>query len=125
MRIAIIGTVCVVALIGAAFATFRHVDRTRAQPVRDLSKMMSLRLVLSEALSTHYQQHSSYPRSLAELPLQTLRWGDEGSSARDAEAWSYVSDGSRFTMAWTNARGTDLYLGGKTGQVHYTRDEER
>ena len=125
MRVTIIVTICVVALIGAAYATFRHVDRTLAQPVRDLSKMMSVRLVVSEALTSHYQQHGNYPRSLSELPLQTLRWGDEGSSARDVEAWSYVSDGSSFTMTWTNTRATELYVGGSTGQVYYSRDEKR
>jgi hypothetical protein len=60
--------------------------------------------------------------------LQTLRWGDEGSSSRDVEAWSYVSDGSSFTMTWTNARGTEhfqLFLGGKTGEVYYSRDERQ
>ena len=125
MRVALIVTVCVVALIGAAYATFRHVDRTQAQPARDLSKMVSVRLIVSEALSSYYQQHGSYPRSLSELPLQTLRWGDEGSSARDVEAWSYVSDGSSFTMTWTNTRATELYVGGTTGQVYYSRDERR
>lgn len=125
MRTAVIVSVSVLALFGAAFAAFRHVDRTQAQPVRDLSKMMSVRLVVSEALSAYYQQHRSYPRSLSELPLQTLRWGDEGSTVRDAEAWSYVSDGSSFTMTWTNARGTELYVGGTTGQVYYSRDERR
>jgi hypothetical protein len=125
MRIALIVTVCVVALIGAAYATFRHVDRTQVQPVRDLSKMMSVRLIVSEALSSHYQQHGSYPRSLSELPLQSLRWGDEGSSARDVEAWSYACDGLSFTMTWTNTRATELYVGGRTGQVYYSRDERR
>ena len=125
MRVAVIVTVCVVALIGAAYATFRHVDRTQAQPARDLSKMMSVRLIVSEALKSHYQQHGSYPRSLSELPLQTLRWGDESSSAGDIEAWSYVSDGSSFTMTWTNTRATELYVGGSTGQVYYSRDERR
>ena len=125
MRVTLIVTVCVVALIGAAYATFRHVDRTQAQPARDLSKMMSVRLIVSKSLSSHYQQHGSYPRSLSELPLQTLRWGDEGSSARDVEAWSYISDGSSFTMTWTNTRATELYVGGSTGQVYYSRDERR
>ena len=125
MRTALIVTACVLALFGAAFAVFRHVDRTQAQPVRDLSKMMSVRLIVSEALSAHYQQHQSYQRSLSELPLQTLRWGDEGSTVRDAEAWAYVSDGSSFTMTWTNTRGTELYVGGSTGRVYYSRDERR
>ena len=125
MRTAIIVTVCAVALFGAAFAAFRHVDRTTAQPARDLSKMMSVRLIVSEGLAAHYKRHSSYPRSLSELPLHTLRWGDEGSSTHDLAAWSYVSDGSSFTMTWTNARGTELYVGGSTGRVYYSRDERR
>src|SRR4030095_12151734 len=115
MRTTVIVTICVLALFGVAFAAFRHVDRTHAQPVHDLSKMMSVQLVVSEALSAHQQQHGSYPRSLSELPLQRLRWGDEGSSVRDVEAWSYVCDGSSFTMTWTNSRGVELYLGGRTG----------
>ena len=122
MRTTIIVTVCVLALFGAAFSAFRHVDRTRAQPVRDLSKMMSVRLIVSEALTAYYHQHGSYPHSLGEFPLQTLHWGDEGSSARDVDAWSYVSDGSSFTMSWTNASGKDLFLGGKSGQVYYSKD---
>lgn len=125
MRTTVVVTVCVLALLGAAFAAFRHVDRTHSQPIRDLSKMISVRVVVSEALSEHYRQHGSYPRSLSELPLQTLRWGNEGSSVRDVEAWSYVSKGSSFTMTWTNARNMDLYVGGRTGQVYYSRDERR
>ena len=87
--------------------------------------MMSVRFVVSEALSAHYQQHGSYPRTLSELPLQTLRWGDEGSSPRDVEAWSYISDGSSYTMTWTNARGAELYASGTTGQAFYSKDERR
>ena len=124
MRTTVIVSVCVLAIFGAAFAC-RHVDRTYGQPVRDLSKMMSVRFVVSESLSAHYQQNGSYPRALSDLPLQTLRWGDEGSSPRDVEAWSYISDGSSFTMTWTNARGNELYTGGRTGQVYYSRDERQ
>ena len=124
MRATVIVTACVLALLGAALAVFRHVDRTHGQPIRDLSKMISVRDVVSEALSAHYQQHGSYPRSLSELPLQTLRWGNEGSSVRDVEAWPYVSDGSSFTTSWTNTKH-NLYLGGKTGEVYYSRDERR
>lgn len=125
MRTTIIVTACVLALFVAAFAAFRHVDRTLAQPVRDLSKMMSVRVIVSESLSSYYQQHGSYPRSLNQLPLQNLRWGDEGSSARDVKAWSYVSDGAGFTMTWTNVHGAELVLGGRSGEVYYSRDERR
>lgn len=125
MRAAIIIALSVVALLGVAFAVHRHVDRTVAQPSRDLSKMMSVRLITGEALSAHYQQRGSFPRLLSELPLQSLRWGDEGSSARDLDAWHYTSDGESFTMTWTNALGADLFLGGRTGQVFYSRSETR
>jgi hypothetical protein len=121
MRTALILTLCIGVLAIAAFVTTRHIDK-RAQPFRELSKMMSVRLVIAEALSSHYQKHGRYPGSISELPLQTLHWGDEGSSARDVDAWSYVSDGSSFTMSWTNASGQDLFLGGKTGQVYYSQD---
>jgi len=113
------------ALVIVALAVHHHIDRTVAQPYRDLSKMMSVRLITGEALSAHYQQRGSFPRLLSELPLQSLRWGDEGSSARDLDAWHYTSDGESFTMTWTNALGADLFLGGRTGQVFYSRSETR
>ena len=115
MRKGIIITLSVFALVGVAFAVHRHLDRNVAQPSRDLSKMMSVRLITAEALSAHYQQHGRYPASPSELPLQSLRWGDEGSSARDLDSWRYTSGGQSFTMTWTNARGADLFLGGRTG----------
>jgi hypothetical protein len=112
-------------LLGIAFAVLCHLDRTVAQPTRDLSKMMSVRLITGEALSAYYEQHGSFPRSLAELPLQSLRWGDEGSSPRDLNDWHYRSDGQGFTMTWTNAGGTDLFLGGRTGRVFYSERKAR
>ncbi len=125
MRATIFAAVIALAIIGAAVASFRHIDRTQAQPVRDLARMMSVRFVVSEAITAHYRQHGRYPSALSELPLPTLRWGDEGSSVRDVEAWTYVSDGPSFTMTWTNARGAELYGGGRTGQVYFSRAERR
>ncbi|MCX6894109.1 MAG: hypothetical protein NTZ16_01075 [Verrucomicrobia bacterium] len=125
MRAIIIITVSILALLGAAFAVHRHVDRTYAQPFRDLSKMMSVRRIAGESLSTYYKQHGSFPRALSELPLQTLQWGDEGSSSRDLNSWHYSSDSQSFTMTWTNARGSELFLGGRSGQLLYSRDETR
>ena len=117
--------VALIAGVVVAFAVHRHLDRTVAQPSRDLSKMMSVRLIAGEALSSYYGQHSRFPHSLSDLPLQTLRWGDEGSSAADLGAWRYTSDGQSFTMTWTNIRGADLFLGGSTGRVFYSEHEMR
>ena len=124
MRTTVIVTVCVLALLGAAFATHRAIDR-RAQPFRDMSKMMSVRNTVSPALSAHYERNRRYPSSLTELPLQTLQWGDEGSSPQDLGSWHYGSEGTSFTMTWTNTRGMELFLGGRTGLVYYSRDERR
>lgn len=122
MRAAVITTICILGLVGAAFTVFRHYDR-KAQPVRDLSKMMAVRVITDGTLSTYYDKHHSYPRLLSELPLQTLRWGDEGSSPRDLESWHYTSDGQTFSMTWTNANGAELFLGGKRGRSEYYRNE--
>ena len=125
MRAIIIVAICLLALLGAGFATHRYIDRNYAQPSRDLSRMMSVRLITADALSKHYKQHGHYPHSLSELPLQTLKWGDEDSLPSDLSSWSYASDGSSFTMMWTNARGVELILGGRTGEVYFSRDEKR
>ena len=124
-RAAIITVACLLALLGAAFAMHRYLDRNYAQPTRDLSKMMSVRLITAEALAEHYKEHGSYPQSLSELPLQKLPWGDEGSSLKDLAGWSYTSDDSSFTMTWTNARGTELFLSGTRGQDYYSREEKK
>jgi len=108
------------ALVGVAWAgltTLRYIDRTRAQPVRDLSKMRSVRLVLTDALSEHYAQHGHYPASLTNLPLDSLKWGDEGSSVEDVTQWHYNADGQSFSMSWTNSRGMALSLEGKEGLI--------
>ena len=112
-----------IAGVVVSFAVHRHLDRTVAQPSRDLSKMMSVRLIASESLSAYYKQHGRFPSSLSDLPLQNLRWGDEGSSAADLASWRYTSDGQSFTMTWTNARHVDLFLGGRTGRVFYFEHE--
>ena len=122
MLATIVITILVLALLAAAVTVHRYVDRTYAQPTRDLSRMMSVRLTTANALSAHYKQHGSFPRSLSELPLQSMHWGDEGSSIRDLDSWHYRSDGPSFTMAWVNAHGPDLFLGGNAGQVFYLRD---
>lgn len=125
MLAAIATVTCLVVLIGAAVAAIRYFDRDYGQPTRDLSKMMSVRLIMANALSAHFKEHGSYPHALTELPLNALQWGDEGSSVRDVSAWSYVSEGSSFTMTWTNVLGTELFLGGRAGQDYYSRDEKQ
>ena len=125
MRTSIIVTVCGVGVIAAAMAAIRRMDRTTAQPVRDLSRMMSVRVTTAKALTAHYEQHGSYPRSLSELPLDALAWEDEGSSPRDLGNWHYHADARSFTMTWTNARGVELFLGGQTGLLHFSREEKQ
>ena len=53
------------ALLSAAVLTFRHIDATRAQPVRDLSRMMSVQHILSLVISAHYKQHGKFPKDFA------------------------------------------------------------
>ena len=125
MRTTIIVTVAILALFGAAFATHRYTDRNYAQPSREQSKMMSVRRITADALSEHYKKHGSYPGSLSELPLQTLRWGDEDSSPKDLESWHYTSEGQSFGMTWQGMRSTKLFLGGKNGQIYYLEDQKR
>jgi hypothetical protein len=125
MRATLIITVTIFALIGGAFEVNRDLDRNYGQPTRELSKMMSVRLIIGEALSSHLKQHGSYPPSLSELPLARLPWGDEGSSPRDLNGWHYSSDGQSFTMTWTHARGLELFLGGRDGQLFYSKGEAR
>lgn len=120
MRFKILTIVSVAALVAGLFAAFHHVDRNEVQPNRELSRMRSVTVLIGDALSSYHQQHGQYPRTLRELPLETLRWGDEGSSPRDVEAWSYVSDGKTFSMSWTNTRGMWLHLGGTNGQMSFS-----
>lgn len=122
MRTALLVAMTLLVLFGAVFALHRHVDRTYAQPSRELSKMMTVRSAISEALSEHYKQHGRFPPSLADLPLDRLPLGDEGSSVRDVASWQYTADGRSFIMTWTNARGSELYLGGTTGQIFFVRE---
>ena len=122
MRAAITVAVFVLVFLSGAFAIHRYVD-SKAQPSRDLSKMMVVRNIAESALLSYYKQHGGYPSSLNELPVQTLKWGDEGSSARDLNSWIYHSDGESFTMTWTSTRDVKLFLSGKKGQVFYSEIE--
>ena len=123
MRLALITIVGVFAIGGIGWRYCVGVDRVYGQPSRDLSRMMTVRNLVSDAISTGYLAHRSYPGSLGELPLQTVRWGDEGSSPADVSRWAYSSDGSSFTMSWSNALGVELFLGGVAGRVYISRDQ--
>jgi hypothetical protein len=113
----------VLVLIGAAVAFVVHVERV-ARPTRELSKMVSVRYITGEALCDYYKQHGSYPRSLSDLPLSTLNWGDEGSSPKDLEQWRYTSDGQTFTLSWTNAsQGYEVFLGGNGKETLVFRED--
>jgi hypothetical protein len=120
MRAVIVTTFLVSALCGAAWLF--HWARKDAQRVNEFSKMVSVRSITSQALSAHYEGHGTFPRSLSELPLQNLNWGDEGSSSRDLERWHYASDGQTFTMTWTNA-DREVFLGGRGKDTFVLRDD--
>jgi hypothetical protein len=131
-RTKIFGSVCLAVLLCGFFALFHFVCevRVRAKAGQELSKTMSVRVIVGEALSRYYEQHGAYPQSLKELPLLTLRWGDEGSSVGDLEAWQYVSDRTNFTLQWTGERAYKLFLGGGKGEYYlsedgYPKDEKR
>ena len=85
MRAVIVITFIVLALIATALFNWARKDARR---VNEFSKMVSVRSITSQALTAHYERHGSFPRSLSELPLQSLNWGDEGSSPRDLERWA-------------------------------------
>ena len=115
-------TIFVLALIGVAVAFVIHYDRKYAQPTAELSKIMAVRSTFGDALSVYYEQHGHFPRSLSDLPLNTLNWGEEGSTSRDLEHWHYSSDGQSFTARWTNARGRHVFLGGKGKDIFNGKD---
>lgn len=124
MRLIII-TVTVLALIGVALTPFTYLNRTYGYPTRDLSKMMSVRIITAEAVSDYYKEHGSYPDMLSELTLQTLRWGDGNSSPKGLESWHYSSGGQSFRMKWEGIRGLKLLLVGKSGQIYYEEDQKQ
>ena len=119
MRAVIVIAFIVLALVAATLFNWARKD---AQRVNEFSKMVSVRSITSQALSAHYERHGSFPRSLSELPLQSLSWGDEGSSPRDLERWHYNSDGQTFTMIWTNV-DREVFLGGRGKDTFVLRDD--
>jgi len=124
MRASITVTVCVLILLGAAIATHRYVDRTISQPVRDFSKMISVKTTVADALSAYFKQHGRYPESLAQLPAESMEWGNEGSSAADLNSWQYRSDGRSFTMTWEGERRNRLFVGGENGHVYFSETNQ-
>ena len=119
-------TITIVALLaGTAVGVWYWIDRHYAQPYRDLSKMMAVRIAVEPALSAYYEKNRSYPPKLSDLPLQSLRWGDEGCSQRDLESWKYTSDGQSFEMVWEGPRNLKVFLGGSRGRSSFSKDEQR
>ena len=105
-----------VLLLTLLFISHWYVERV-GQPVREMSKMIYVKDVLSEAMDAYYKEHGRYPKSSRDLPLENLRWGMEGSSARDVDAWTYSSDGKSFSITWKNSRYSDE-LRGMTRLIH-------
>jgi hypothetical protein len=118
MRLGLVMIVLLLVLSGVVVAIYRDVDR-KAQVTREASKMRSVQVITSEGLSRYYEDHGRFPDSLSELPMDKLRWGDEGSSPRDLQSWNYTSDGHSFTMSWTNELKWSLLLQGTNGVVFF------
>jgi len=119
-RKSLIWAILLLVVGSAAFGIQRYlhyIDQTYAQPMRDLSNMMAVQRIIEDAITRYYDQHGQYPRSLEDLPLKDLRWGDEGSSASDLNKWHYHSDPDlkTFSMTWEGKRDCKLFLGGRNG----------
>ena len=87
--------------------------------------MVAVRTVVAPALSAYYEKNKEYPARLSDLPLQSLAWGDERSSAHDLESWTYTSERQSFEMVWEGPRNLKVYLGGMKGNLFYSEDEKR
>ena len=114
-------TLTIVIIGGGIFALFAIADyiERRGRPTREMSKMMSVRHVLHSPMSDYYEKNGKYPDTLADLALDSIEWGDEGSSKGDLEDWRYFSEGTRFTMTWQHPEGLQLFFGGDNGHYYY------
>jgi hypothetical protein len=104
------------------YVQFRKAQRT-AEATREASKMMELRTRLAPELETFYQKHDKYPASLKDLPLENFHWGGEGSTPKDLDSFSYISEGQTFVMRWKGNYGYNVYLAGKKGESIFSESE--
>ncbi len=121
MRAVIILTACALLLFGGAFLIYKK-TASKAQSFSDLSKMLVVQNIAESALSAHYKQSGRYPNSLSELSLEFVKWGDEGSSAKDLASWHYQSDGQSFTMTWNGPNSRKLFFRGENGRIFHTEN---
>lgn len=112
-------------IIGTCLFTHHRVDRGYGQPMRDTSRMMVVRGIVSDRIAAFRSQHAGFPTALSELQFDGVRWGDEGASARDLDDWHFRSDGRSFVFTWTNSLGAELFPGGRDRELLSTRAEMR
>ena len=82
--------------------------------------MAYLKAALAPEFETFYQKHGEFPHSLQDLPLD-FRWGD-GSTPKDLQLFSYISDGKTFVMSW-QGRHYKVFLAGDHGKLKYSENE--
>jgi hypothetical protein len=106
------------------FATSALRDaRQRQRDTQELSRMMTVHVIVGSALSEYYKTNGSYPKLLEEIPAGLFHWGDEASSPADLKLLRYESSSNTFTLLWQ--RGTDIQLvvRGHSGNLDWNADE--
>ena len=90
---------------------------------QELSRMMSVSIIVSSALSNCYRINGSFPKSLDDLPAGLLRWGDEGSSAVDLKLLQYHSTSNTFTLLWERGTNMRLFSGGRARELYWNQED--
>ena len=100
------------------FKVFRDA-RLIGKEAQELSRMMSVRMIVGSALSEFYKTNNAYPTSLEKIPAGLLRWGDEGSSATDLKLLRYRPSSNRFTLVWEQGTNLQLCVDGSAGELFF------
>ena len=110
-------------VVACILALHQFVLEPRAKATQELSKMMEMRIALANELEDYYKKHGEYPRNLKDLPLEDFPWGAEGSTPKDLDSFSYISDGQIFVMRWKGEYRYSVYLAGKKGESIFSESE--
>ena len=101
---------------------YRDAKRIQTES-QELSRMMSVRIIVGSALSEYYMTNAAYPMSLEKLPAGLLKWDDEGSSAADLKLLHYNSTSNTFTLVWERGTNYHLFVGGRTGELYWNEED--